>query len=696
MTMKRLLSLALLGLPLIAAARPADPRPAVMTNPDGTKVTIRAFGDEHFNYYTDAEQTTILECKDGYWTPAVRDGQTLLLNQTNIERLRAEVPEFQTRTLSARAPQHRMATLESDGRTTYPTISTADEPIHALVVLWEFADTKFTIPDHEKMFDRMLNEEGFSEYNALGSARDYYLACSNGQFNIKFDVAPTVKLKYNRTWYNGNETNESRHRYIGNCIQEAIEQLDPVIDFSKYDYDKDGIIDNIFFFYAGYGQADSHDVTCFWPHQGTYQSYIDFYGLPVLTPDGVRMATYACSNELNATVPAGWEQPYLDGIGAFCHEYGHVLGLPDLYDTQDTGCKEPRKYDLMGSGSYNENSTCPPLFSAYEQWACKWLEFDEITEPGTYTMNALTGDNRSALRVRAQRPPRVTDTEPRYFNEYLIMETRKHEGWDSSLPEEGVFLWRVYFVNNVWTSNTVCVNVYGRNQVPYWELINSTKDTYSFPGAEVVTFTYPEKDEYAVKWQCSTSSTRPWVTSINYDAEQGIGSLNYNVVTELISDATVLHDTPEQIGEREIKLTWDPVDGAEYYELTAYRTDASGKQRFINGLDAFNVGKETSWTLTNLTNTAWKQEFTCYVRVIKGVPSKETSNVLKFTPAEFFSAVEGIESDNAPIYGVQGGIVAPEGAEIFNLGGVRTGTENLPAGLYIVRYNGRTEKVIVK
>lgn len=459
------------GLPLLMSARPAAPGLRTVVNADGSTVELRCFGDEHFDYYTDASVSTVMELDaSGNWKPAMRDGRVLRPVRSDLLLLQGELtpnPAAQMKT--------RMAPIDKyTGRTSFPTLQ---KDVHSLVVLIEFSDTKFTVPDVRQAIDDMLNKPGYDAYLSNGSARDYYEASSAGQFTPIFDVVGPVTVSDLSSYYVGrNGKNEAgqtlwgagRCGRFGEAIQEALGQLDEEIDFSKYDYDGDDDIDTVFFFYAGYGQADSGKTTTVWPHQADFSSYcFDGYGslgLEQLYLDGKRVGPYACSNELNFKVPAGHSQPWLDGIGAFCHEFGHVLGLPDLYDTVDqySTADTPGAWSIMDTGSYSGNSTCPPLFSAYERWACRWLEFDDpvvnkadgtivLGDDGFVTVPSLAKENKAVRLGLVKYRPGY----PVYEDEFYVCETRQKSGWDAELPDEGMLIWHFAFDYSLWRANSV-------------------------------------------------------------------------------------------------------------------------------------------------------------------------------------------------------------------------------------------------
>lgn len=682
---KRFLLPALLGLPFMAGAIPAYPGLITVTDAEGTVHQVRAYGDEHFHYVTDAEGEYILNLDaSGRWTKAERNGRLLRNEAGDVELLRFETLDKYTLSgeeSNARARSQapaRMAQIDSEGRSNYPTIG---EEVHGLVVLLEYADTPFSIADTQVAFDRMLNEVGYSDYNARGSARDYYLASSNGLFNVHFDVAEVVPLTHDHTYYS-NGRDDSRFGY---AIKEALEYLDAAgMDFSKYDYDNDGIIDNVFFFYAGYGQNETLDPDDIWPHQGNYTNYIYTLGLSELELDGKLMRTYACSNELTRTIPRGEEAPWMAGIGTFCHEYAHVLGLPDLYDVNYTNTPSPGRFSVMDQGPYNDGSRCPPLFSAYEQWCCRWLEFTEAEDGNEYLVHSLSdSETPEAVRIRLRRPTPTVQ----YFPEYYVLETRTKSGWDSSLPEEGMLVWRIDFLKSAWSGNSVNTN--GRSRV---NLISSGS-RYAWPGS--IDYMIPG-DEHYFNQTHPTAINSIFLTDMWYDSEQGVSHFAYNVITEIPSDKTEMHyPVQDPDATRQIILSWDPVEGATDYQVTVSRETANGSVRYVDGYNERNVGNVTTVTVGNISASQWSQPFKVYVRVVRDIPSSEISNVIEFIPEEM-SAVSEIEVDNVIIRGGVGCIYAPTGAEIYSVNGMRVGRENLSAGIYVVRYGSNVRKVVVR
>ncbi|MDE7096199.1 MAG: hypothetical protein K2O47_01755, partial [Muribaculaceae bacterium] len=333
MNIKHIVAAFALSLPGFMAAVSADPRPRTVLNPDGTAVTVRVHGNEFFHFMTDIDCSRILE-KDsrGFIVDAVRDGVVLPFSRESVDMLKSEVSPQSSLTRSAEVSSiRRMGTLDGEGRSTYPTIGKGNR---SLVVLVEFKDTPFTVENPKEYYTRQLNERGFSDYGASGSALDYYLDASNGLYSPQFDVYGPVKVSQNASFFKGMGDDS-----LDILIRESLTQLydNGEIDFSNYDLDEDGIVDTVFFYYAGYGSADSETETI-WPHQYDFRFLGSAFGTNSLKLDGKRIGPYACANELKGWNPetkknpwSDGSEPWVDGIGTFVHEYGHVLGLPDLY-----------------------------------------------------------------------------------------------------------------------------------------------------------------------------------------------------------------------------------------------------------------------------------------------------------------------------------------------------------------------------
>lgn len=335
-----------------------------------------------------------------------------------------------------------------------------------LVILVEYQDEKFRYADFD-YFDRMLNEEGFSDYGSLGSARDWFIYNSNGKFLPEFDVFGPVELPYERSYYGKNDaygTDKNPHM----MAVHACEILDDKIDFSQYDRDGDGVIDNVFLFYAGLGEHDSKETDAVWPHSwdvavATHDREYVF--------DGVKLSHYACACEY----PNGYKRP--DGLGTFVHEFSHVMGLPDLYVTISSTGFTPGEWDTLDTGSYNNDGLTPPNYSSFEKTALGWIE------PKPFHQGEIILPDFSESDIVYVLPTEKS-------NEFFFFENRQQYGNDRFIPGHGMLVWHVDYKKDIWEANEVN-NISSHQNVDLVEADNirseATRHGDSFPGTNNVT-----------------------------------------------------------------------------------------------------------------------------------------------------------------------------------------------------------------
>ena len=394
----------------------------VITLNDGTKVEVSLVGDEFMHYWQDA-----------YGNKYVPTGEANVFKLADA----SAVSNLTTRALARKAKAHAR-------RAARRNLSNATDVFQGkkkgLVILVEFTDVKFKNSDSQTLFNRIANEAGYNEGYFQGSVKDYFLAQSRGQFELDFDVVGPVKLAHNMKYYGGNDEN-GYDLHPEEMIVEACKGIDSKVDFSKYDWDGDGEVDQVYVIYAGYGEADTGKDNTIWPHE--YQ----LSGASMaLTLDGVKVDTYACSSELNGAGEVG-------GIGTMCHEFSHCMGIPDMYDTGYSGNFGMGPFDLMDYGAYNEDGYKPCGYTAYERMISGWLEPVEVrkgAELSVTGMKALTEGGEAYKLINSGNE-----------DEYFLVENRQFSGWDESLPQGGVLITHVDFDQTVWDYNMV--NTTGTN-----------------------------------------------------------------------------------------------------------------------------------------------------------------------------------------------------------------------------------------
>ncbi len=453
---------------------PAYPGLIPMQQPDGTWVNVRIHGDENFHYYTTADNKLLVEV-DGslyYALPGV-DGR-LIRSAEQAQDIEARTPQIVTLLASLdqkdlltqyrkqkmsqrakRTPYAERAARMSDTQSPMlgqsnsgmtapsnpvPGLFTQENPFptkgkqKVLVILVQFSDTRFVTPSAHEYFSSMLNQHGWNTAGATGSAFDYYHTASSGQFEPQFDVYGPVTLGGNAAYYGGNDA-YGNDLYPREMVVEAASLLDKDVDFSQYDNNNDGYVDNIFIYYAGRGEATGGGANTIWPHSWNIGSLS-----PVL--DGVKLDSYACSNEI--VINSTTRELETDAIGTFCHEFGHVLGLPDLYSTSYIADNTPGIWSLMASGSYTNNSRTPPTLSGWERAALGWLTPTVIWETGTYPLPvSLISTNQAYLIPTAK------------ANEFFFLENRQFDmgDWDHYLPSAGMLVWHIDYDKSAWDYN---------------------------------------------------------------------------------------------------------------------------------------------------------------------------------------------------------------------------------------------------
>lgn len=383
---------------------------------DGTEVKAQLVGDEFLHYYVS---------EDG--TKYVQDEATGLYRKMTDEvtaQRRAAVRRAQ-----AQGRQKRMLRKAQASNVFQGTKK-------GLIILVQFTDSKFKSGHDLALYERIANDANYSDNNFRGSIKDYFKAQSHGLFELDFDVAGICQLQHTYAYY-GKNSNDNDVR-AGQMVAEAcLWAHEHGTDFSKYDWDGDGEVDQVFVLYAGHGEASyDKDPDTIWPHMH-YLSASD-YGKS-LSLDGVTVDTYACSCELNG-------DGNLDGIGTFCHEFSHCMGFPDLYDTGYAGWFGMGDFDLMCSGSYNGDSKCPAGYSAYEKAECGWLTLKDMTnieqETSIVGVQPMSADGDAYIIKNKG-----------HKDEYYILENRQKTGWDSYLPASGLMITHVDYDADIWDWN---------------------------------------------------------------------------------------------------------------------------------------------------------------------------------------------------------------------------------------------------
>ena len=320
---------------------------------DGKELTIRLHGDEFFHYTTTEDGFLIAKGKNDFFEYAQMQSNGTITTQgwraNNADKRTLKEKRFlkkQPTDFSVIATTRRNTIAKSQ------SISSKSFPLsgspRSLVILVEFKNKAFTVSSPQEKFTDLLNQEGYSANGGTGSARDYFRDNSCGKFVPQFDVVGPFKLDNDYAYYGGNVNNNDknpRQMVVDACIKAA----EAGVKFSDYDSDNDGVVDNIFIYYAGYNEAEGGPDDTIWPHRWIVSTSITF--------DGKRIKDYACTSELKGNSGGA-----MCGIGTFCHEFCHVLGLPDFYATNGAKHGTLGSWDIMDYGPYNNQGRTPPFF----------------------------------------------------------------------------------------------------------------------------------------------------------------------------------------------------------------------------------------------------------------------------------------------------------------------------------------------
>lgn len=460
--MKRILISAVLSLcAAMTFAIPAKKSWKVVSQSDGTTIRVSQAGDEHLHYYITEDNVPLYKAADNrYCYLTIENGKlhnSGVLAHESAARSAKELQVMNTihdlapiaRQMAAKKRSAAKRCGRPDRLPSKDDISVFKGSKKALVILAAFSDKSFSKGDDAivKFYDEVLNQEGYSQNGAAGSVHDYFKDMSRGEFDLTFDIVGPVKVSKSATYYGGPSPIMGGADHIGEFITEAIKKADEKcdIDWKKYDWDDDGEVEQVFVLYAGYGQATGGPTGTIWPNAWTLDEALqNSDGNGGFSIDGVFINQYACSNELyldSGTVPMG--------LGVFCHEFSHCMGLPDMYDTNYGSTPTMGDWDLLAGGSYNGPQGigwCPAGWTSYERAYAGWLELTELKAGDIIKgMTSLEEADGKAYVI-------YNDN---HKDEYYLLENHKGMGWDKYTPENGLLIIHVDYDKDLFDNNIV-------------------------------------------------------------------------------------------------------------------------------------------------------------------------------------------------------------------------------------------------
>ena len=592
--MKKLMSALLLSVvAIVASAVPAKRDSISVVQPDGSTVTVFLVGDERAHLYYTTDGMPVNFDKSGALRYAHLDGGNIISTDgaplaanpdersesarrylQNLEKI--DFAGFYEKRLMALTAKKAKATSADDGYFKIGNFPTKGK-IKGLVLLVEFQDKRFHYG--QDFHNKMMNEEGFSLDNGTGSARDYFIDQSYSTFQPDFAVVGPITLSREMSYYGANDA-MGNDANLPLMISEAcnLAKSQQGLDFSQFDYDNDGFVDMVYLIYAGYGEHAGGGTNTIWPQTGNYEDYGK-----KLQIDGKHVNKFACSSEL-----VGKDGTQSSGIGVFCHEFSHVLGLADHYSTK-TFANRPYflgYYDLMDYGNYNNESRTPAGYTAFERYTLGWISPEEATEPKDGVVLQPLVDSRQAFKLNTPNK-----------DEFFMLENRQKKGWDTYLPSAGMMITYVDFDRGTWEKNMV--NTTNR---PRYAIVPAD-NSLNFGDAAGDLYPTASNDQFTDESNPSSLAannrkTDRWVTSIKRDGE----NITFNFMANHLPKPVVL--PPSNIGEDSFTANWEAVASAKRYAVNLYKV--TSKSHATVALDedfsSFTYGTVDSPSRTNISS----------------------------------------------------------------------------------------------
>lgn len=493
-----------------AFAIPAYPYKVLVKTSNGKETAIFLKGDEHRKYAVSSDGYTLLNDEEGWWYAKTTDNGQIVKSSFKLVSMDDETEDL--RTFKASSPKwfspEDARTKERRGA--HARSSDTTEPIigerRALVILMQFRDVAFKTKNGD--FDALFNTIDYHENNAAGSVRDYYRFASQGQLDYISDIYGPYTSEYTMSYYGRNVSNGGSDAHPLDLCIEAMKSLPDSIDFSRYDNNNDGVIDNVHIIFAGYGEEAGAQSSAIWAHEYPHR-------INLKNEIGYSLAGYSCSPELRGNFGNN-----ISHIGVVCHELGHALGAMDYYDTNYATGGEYNgtgQWDIMASGSWNDGGRTPPNFNPYVRTAIFGWNKVEVLNPGQQiSMPLMKSDNAEQTKVFR------IDTGSN--GDYFLLENRQRVSFDAELPGEGLMIYHIHpNIDTYRSTNTinaghpqamypVCASGSFPSAKNYGE-INS--DGCPFPGIKNVKSFSPSTKPAALAWNGSFAKVSLSAITIN-------------------------------------------------------------------------------------------------------------------------------------------------------------------------------------
>lgn len=481
---------------LYTYAVPAYPNKISVITDNNKEVFIYLQGDEYQKFAFSEDGYTILSNSDGWWY-AEQDENGILRKSTfkltAYEDEYTELKEFKTKTPKGIIPNRTSINQPKTSLNKVHNLQPLTGERRALVILMQYKDLAFKKSKEE--FFALFNEQNYHKNGATGSVRDYYRFASQGQMDYISDIYGPYTSELPMKFYGANDSYGNDSNPLKLCI-EAIKNLPKDLNFSLYDNNDDGLIDNVHIIFAGYGEESGASSDAIWAHEYPHIITID-------NETNFSFASYSCSPELSEN-----QGNNITNIGVICHELGHALGAKDYYDTNYNIGGEyagTGKWDIMANGSWNNNGRTPPNFNPYIRSLIFGWNTQMVLEPNKHiSMPQMEIDNYEHSIIYR------IDTD--HSGDYFLLENRQKHDFDSALPGSGLIIYHVHpdierlkLTNSINSTHPqglypICAS-YSEPNLKKYGNINSAE--CPFPGSKNITSFSPTTSPAAIAWNGS-------------------------------------------------------------------------------------------------------------------------------------------------------------------------------------------------
>ena len=441
-------------------AAKAESIPVQVRQTDGSVITVILRGDEHINWYTTLDGVLLVQGTDNnyYIGKVEKSGNLIATQQLAHEALTRSQAE---RNLIAKQDKEKFFAyvnkIAEESENAYNNSPLTRGPIidsgyggvpyfphtgspKALVILAEFQDTTFTIQDTKKVFTNyLMNESHFSDtrygqnQNYKG-VRGYFKDCSYGKFTPEFDIVGPVKLPKPQAIYG-----KGKYDRMDLLLPDVCEAVDDSVNFADYDANNDGMVDLVYVIYAGHSaNYNGNKSTDIWPKSGTVNISNTY--------DGKSIRRYGVSNELVGAENKTKDKEKINGIGLFCHEFSHTLGLPDIYaldeELKNQDDQGMEFWDLMDGGTEVRGGRVPASYLAWEREVMGWMKIDELKDSCNIKNLKSIDNGGKAYKI----------VNPNNSNEYIVLQSMQkgawNQGWGDGTYGKGLLAYRVSYPYN--------------------------------------------------------------------------------------------------------------------------------------------------------------------------------------------------------------------------------------------------------